>query len=177
MNLDQYTERYGQNYDYPVGPVVLPAGNLAAVYAAGTAYTPGQVVLYNGSFWICTANTTGNAPAASSAYWSAFNSNVNPGPQASGSFSIINADFDGIDLMGNWLGPFLVQILVANVAMSEAPVHGYTVISNIPGQPMRLFLPMRARIQDTIQFNLWDISGSPNVVYFTVRGVQLKRQS
>ena len=174
--IDRYNEKNGQNYDYPVGPVALAAGQLAGAYNAATAYTPGQLALYNGSFWICTVATTGNAPSATSAYWQAYGSNVVPVPANSGSFSVINDDFDGIDLMGWWLGAFMVQILVANVAMSEAPVHGYTVISNVPGQPMRLFLPMRCRQQDTIQFNLSDISGQANVVYITVRGVQLRRQ-
>lgn len=175
--LDRYNLENGSNYDYPAGPIALPAAQLAAAYNGATAYTAGQVVLYNGSFWIAVQGTTGNAPGPASAYWQAFNSNVNPGAAVNATFSIINDDFDGIDLMAYWTGPFLAQILVANVAMSPSPVHGYSIFSNVPGQPQRLFLPMRCRNQDTVQFNLQDISGSPNVVYITVRGVQLKRQN
>ena len=38
-------------------------------YAGGTAYTPKDAVYYNGTSYICTANTTGNLPTDTS-YWS-----------------------------------------------------------------------------------------------------------
>ena len=37
-------------------------------YAGGTAYTPKDAVYYNGTSYICTANTTGNLPTDTS-YW------------------------------------------------------------------------------------------------------------
>lgn len=171
--MDQYNSDMGSSFDYPVGPVTLPAAQLAADYNAITNYVPGNVILYNGAYYINLIACVGVDPPA--ANWQAYGSNVNPGAITNASFTIINDDFDGIDLMGYWTGPFLVEIFNAYTSLSNGPCHGYTIISNVPGQPQRLLLPMRARYNDTIQFALQDLSGALNVIFLTVRGVQLKR--
>jgi hypothetical protein len=38
-------------------------------YATGTAYAVNDVVIYEGSAWVCVGTSTGNAPSASSSYW------------------------------------------------------------------------------------------------------------
>jgi hypothetical protein len=38
-------------------------------YNGGTSYVPGNQVTYQGSYWICISNSTGNAPSTTSAYW------------------------------------------------------------------------------------------------------------
>ena len=43
--------------------------NFEGAYNAGTGYIPGEQVTYNGSYWICISNSTGNAPSVTSGYW------------------------------------------------------------------------------------------------------------
>jgi hypothetical protein len=38
-------------------------------YSGATAYVVGNQVSYQGSFWICISNTTGNAPSTASSFW------------------------------------------------------------------------------------------------------------
>ena len=56
------------NFTTRIAPESIVAGSVVD-YSLATAYTTGQIVNYNGALWTATANSTGQAPAAGSAYW------------------------------------------------------------------------------------------------------------
>ena len=43
--------------------------NYLGAYDNGTAYVTGNQVSYQGCFWVCVSNSTGNAPSTTSGYW------------------------------------------------------------------------------------------------------------
>jgi hypothetical protein len=45
-------------------------------YNGATAYVPGNQVTYQGSYWICIANSTGNAPSTTSTFWTLVGTSV-----------------------------------------------------------------------------------------------------
>lgn len=65
-------------------------------YSEATAYKRLDVVTYNGSGWLCKADTTGNAPADGSAYWQLLASKGDPGSGGTVSLKTVN----GFSLVG-----------------------------------------------------------------------------
>lgn len=59
-------------------------------YSAATAYKRLDVVTYNGSGWLCKADTTGNAPADGSTYWQLLASKGDPGSGGAQSLKTVN---------------------------------------------------------------------------------------
>lgn len=59
-------------------------------YSATTAYKRLDVVTYNGSGWLCKADTTGNAPADGSTYWQLLASKGDPGSGGAQSLKTVN---------------------------------------------------------------------------------------
>lgn len=78
----------------------INAGRVAMVprgdYSATTAYKRLDVVTYNGSGWLCKADTTGNAPADGSTYWQLLASKGDPGSGGAQSLKTVN----GFSLVG-----------------------------------------------------------------------------
>jgi len=84
------------NFTTRIAPESIVAGSVVD-YSLATAYTTGQIVNYNGALWTATANSTGQAPAAGSAYWEMTNTSQTPIGIITGEADFSNNDL-GIDI-------------------------------------------------------------------------------
>jgi hypothetical protein len=114
--------------------------------------------------------SVGTAPAAGN-NWLGI-----PGDPASTQFTIENDDFVGIDLVAQCNGPFLVEVNVAYINLTDSPTHWEGIFGISASYPNRLLIPFTAQLSQIVSFKCYDISYvANNLVYISIAGVQKKQ--
>jgi len=108
-------------------------------YAGGTAYTPKDAVYYNGTSYICTANTTGNLPTDTS-YWNKMAEGGDVATTLTTQGDVLYRDGSGLQRLGAGTnGQYLkTQGTGANPVWADVSVGAYSFkqlyTSNLPAE-------------------------------------------